>query len=457
MLDPHQLVLASVPDKLLIMTYLHQIKQYFTTEAKPLVDDDNDVDDQCNDITMAAISEAGKTFIPNSGNVITDFETNNDLEKGLPNVVSEKESIGDLRKDLLSEKLVKLQYEPKPGYNPFDDEPMVDTSTDIDQNKTTVHSDCGKLRTKLSDNSAAESSSKDKVPVSDKDPSDFQTENQVEKRNAPRKPEIPVEDDKTIRDVLVHGTKVDNPMVKKQTNDTPNYSSKPEIVDSKKICKPLTEKQTKNTNTHASSKLEIKQDAHIEVTKISSHPQREKQADRNKIAPDKLKINEDETTPENMTLHSPKPGYNPFLDDEKENSAVKSENHSNINEPLNPFDDDYEKKILQQSAQVEEIRKLTAEVEKMRSLNPFDDDYDEIPEITKVDKSEVVSAVVSTSSSTPAYQTNNGTELAPSPVTSRKTGNAKVTNMHRKQIRRPASLASTVTAAKVQYGTTTLM
>ena len=339
MLDPHQMVLASVPDKLLIMTYLHQIKQYFTTPKKSTVDDS-----ECNDLTLATISKAGQKLNQDPGKLIKDYEKDDSVKKTAPS--SQAKTLTNFEKNLPSEASDQLQYEPKHDYNPFDDNSVVDS--EIGQSTGTPSLDGDTTKTQNSGSKTVE------PPVA----------------------EVPVEENKNA-----------------------GYSH--------------TEKQSKN-----------------------------------RTIPSKLQLKEDNASEDNTVLYSPKPGYNPFLEDEKEHLASKNEKHSGTTEPLNPFDDDYEEKVLNQSAQMDKPQSLnpfdddyeekvlneSAQSDKTKSLNPFDDDYEEPPDAIKVDINSVNSADIQNDKS------------ATSSITSLKSENTEVPPSRRKPPGR--SVKSPVTSAK---------
>ena len=110
MLDPHQMVFSSVPDKLLIMTYLHQIKQYFTTPKTAAV-----ADGQADNISLATIVEAERNLRLNTETLINDID-NNDFTK----LMNYNE-----RTDTSKDDVGNVKYEANPGYNPFEEDDSV--------------------------------------------------------------------------------------------------------------------------------------------------------------------------------------------------------------------------------------------------------------------------------------------------------------------------------------------
>ena len=91
--------------------------------------------------------------------------------------------------------------------------------------------------------------------------------------------------------------------------------------------------------------------------------------------PEILHTTDNKPLQESAVLYSPKPGYNPFLDEETEglNSTTKDREKP---KSLNPFDEDFVEEELSETETVKES--------KCKSLNPFDENYEE-PFETDVD------------------------------------------------------------------------
>lgn len=346
MLDPHQMVLSSVPDKLLIMTYLHQIKQYFTTRKK---------------------AEAERSLRLNTETPLNDIE-NNDFSK-----VKARSREVDTSKVYVGE----VEYEAsRPGYNPFDDDDAI---------------------------------AEDDVEIG------F-TSNSLEDENINSKSiDIIYSKENTLSDNFLRDNRTSY-----------NTSQKSHSDSSQKIDK--IEHENLPENKDKISRYSMQEDSKNQVNDLSKEAEKEGEDPwkpgndvslrrKNKIAkiedtarrkPEKLDIPENNMLPESV-LYSPKPGYNPFLDEETDGvdsnddhvqkpkaDKVFSEKEKSTDlvvekaKSLNPFDEDYVDDDISDT-------NSSMNVKSNKSLNPFDDDYEEPFEtdLNKVLSETVVAKVAS--------------------------------------------------------------
>ena len=366
MLDPHQMVLSSVPDKLLIMTYLHQIKQYFTTR-KTTAEDHGEDDD---DVTLATIVEAERSLRLNTETLINDIENNDftkvknreagvktDTSKGdkmdTSNVVKTDTSKGDkmdsskgVKTDISKGDLGKVEYEANPGYNPFDDDEPIAEDRDV---KTKSGDTIYSKGTKQNDNVIKDEHSSDKLKVDS-------TQNPSRKMDKTKHENCP---ENNVQGEAQHSPEKVQKLSPREEETTGEDPWKLAGNDA------LTNKQKIKGKDTASSKPE-----------------------RLDVADNKLL--------EETVLYSPKPGYNPFLDEDAEglktdnSEKPKLENEfsekgklntdntgdeklgtkeAEKTKSLNPFDEDYIDDGV--------VNTTSVETDKSKSLNPFDDDYEE--------------------------------------------------------------------------------
>ena len=367
MLEPHQMVLSAVPDKLLIMTYLHQIKQYFTTRKTTAKDHGED-----DDITLATIVEAERSLRLNTESLINEIE-NNDFtkirnresdvktnssknnktdtskcDKTETSKVDKMDTTKGVKTDMSEGDLAKVEYEANPGYNPFDEDDPI-TEDDINIGFMPESLEDGNVKTL--NGGTIDSKGKE-------------------------------ENDNTIKDSL-------------------NIESKKCDVDScQKIDDPI-ENNVQAKVQNSPEKLQKLSPGEGERTvddpwkpsnDALTNKQKTKSKDTAPTKPEQLEVTENKLLQETV-LYSPKPGYNPFLDEETGNSRkLKMGNEfsekTNLNtdstqkaksrtselekpKSLNPFDDDYI------GDDIDDVVTDTDQTAKTKSLNPFDDDYEE--------------------------------------------------------------------------------
>lgn len=371
MLDPHQMVLSAVPDKLLIMTYLHQIKQYFTTR-KTTADDHDD------DVTMETIAEAERNLRLNTETLINDIE-NNDFTKVKPRKTDPKT---DTSKGVITDTSEgdrnKVEYEVKSGYNPFDeDEAIAEEDIDFtegslkDENRETKSADkLESKESKLSDNKIKDEHNSDTISKKLQENPSQNSTRKVENENWPE-----TKDKNSPRIVSGENHRQEK---EKSVEKVPKHSPKEREV---------TENDPWKRGDHGDS----------------TNRNKTKDNDTVPTKPGRLKVQETKPLQETV-LYSPKPGYNPFLDEEagmlnakprdtgkpksendiSEETKLADENSKNVKpvtektQSLNPFDDDYVDDAASDSTD-------TVSTVKSNSLNPFDDDYEE-PFETDLDK-----------------------------------------------------------------------
>ena len=351
MLDPHQMVLSSVPDKLLIMTYLHQIKQYFTTKKTAAQDDDDD------NITMATIVEAERNLRLNTETLLNDLDNNDftkvknhdveidtskddkmDTSKGdkmdTPKDDKIDTSKGDKMDTSKGDKMDTskgdkmdtsnsdsrtVEYKANPGYNPFDeDEPIAEDDIEIGFTPNSLED--GDLKTKFVDGFESRDNN-DTIAKGEKI-------KQTSHGNLPRD-----------RDDGV----VENSQEQKNQNS-------PEKSAHKEPDRTGNDPWKRVDNDSLSNKNNI-QDNDLDTRR----------------KPENLHITDNKSLPESV-LYSPKPGYNPFLDEETTPLNSKSQD---INETKSGNE------LLEKAKgkDAEEIISDTQDAGKTKSLNPFDDDY----------------------------------------------------------------------------------
>ncbi|CAB4011228.1 EH domain-binding 1 1 isoform X3 [Paramuricea clavata] len=379
MLDPHQMVLSSVPDKLLIMTYLHQIKLYFTTKKKTADDEDDD-----DDVTMETIVEAERSLRLNTESLINDIENNDftrvknretdvktdtskgvktDTLKGVKTDTSKgvkmdtsKGDITDTSKgdkmDTSKGDLSKIEYEVNPGYNPFDeDEPI--TEDDIDIGFTPESLEDRNVKTKPCDTTDPEGKKQNDNVIKDENSPD-KTSEKLEvgsSRNASQKMDkiehenLPENKDKGSRHSVQEETQ------KQERQNSPKKVQKPS---------PRERKITEEDPWKLGSSVGIKNE--------NKHKIKGKDVDAVLTKPERLDVTGNKSLQETV-LYSPKPGYNPFLEEEAEGVNVKTDDDA---EKLK-LENEFSEKAKLSSQNTEYGR--TQEVGKAKSLNPFDADY----------------------------------------------------------------------------------
>ena len=359
------MVLSAVPDKLLIMTYLHQIKQYFTT--RKTADDDHD-----DDVTMETIVEAERNLRLNTETLINDIE-NNDFTKVKPRETDPKT---DTSKSVITDTSEgdrnRVEYEVKSGYNPFDeDEAIAEEDIDIsfteenlkDDNRETKSADKLESReNKLNDSNVKDEHNSEivfkKLPVS----SSQNSTRKIENENWPE-----------IKDKNSH-------RIVSEENHKQEKQRSPEKV-SKHL--PKEREVTENNPWKRGDNVD------------SANRNKTKGNDIGPTKPGRLEVQENKSSQETV-LYSPKPGYNPFLDEEaevlnskpgdgggpesendiSEGTKLADENSKDVKsvtektQSLNPFDDDYVDDAASDKTD-------SVSTNKSKSLNPFDDDYEE--------------------------------------------------------------------------------
>ena len=347
------MVLSAVPDKLLIMTYLYQIKQYFTTRKTT-------ADDHDNDLTMATIAEAERSLRLNTETLINDVE-NNDFTKVKSR---ETEPKTDASKGVITDTSDgdrgRVEYEIKTGYNPFDEEETIAEEEDIDIGFIEESFEAENGKTKSADKLQSKESKLNDNSIKEEQNSDIMSnKSQVDSsQNSTRK--IEHEGENSDRDI----------------------SGESKTQEKKRFPEKVPQKER-----------EIAGNDPWKRGDDSNFTNRNKTgADTFTTKPGRLQVQDNKSVPETV-LYSPKPGYNPFLDEESErlNSKPKSENYTSEKtksgdenskdvrsvtekpekpQSLNPFDDDYVDDSVSDNAD-------TASTIKSKSLNPFDDDYEE--------------------------------------------------------------------------------
>ena len=393
MLDPHQMVLSSVPDKLLIMTYLHQIKLYFTTKKKTADDEDDDV-------TMETIVEAERSLRLNTESLINDIENTDftrvknretdvktdtskgvktdtlkvvktDTSKGVKTDTSKGDttdtskgdttdtSKGDTtdtskgdKMDTSKGDLSKIEYEVNPGYNPFDeDEPITEDAIDIGFTAESLED--RRVKTKPCETTDSEGKKQNDNVIKDEHSPDMTSEKLEvgSSRNASRKIDkiehenLPENKDKGSRYSVQEATQ------KQERQNSPKKLQKPS---------PRERKITEEDPWKLGSSVGIKNE--------NKHKIKGKDVDAVLTKPERLDVTGNKSLQETV-LYSPKPGYNPFLEEEAKGVNVKTDDDAEKLKSENEFSE----KTKLSSEKTEDGR--TQEVEKPKSLNPFDADY----------------------------------------------------------------------------------
>jgi hypothetical protein len=370
MLDPHQMVLSSVPDKLLIMTYLHQIKLYFTTKKKTADDEDDDV-------TMETIVEAERSLRLNTESLINDIENTDftrvknretdvktdtskgvktdtlkviktDTSKGVKTDTSKGDTTDTSKGDKMDTSkgdLSKIEYEVNPGYNPFDeDEPI--TEDDIDIGFTPESLEDRSVKTKPCETTDSEGKKQNDNVIKDEHSPDMTSEKLEvgSSRNASRK-----------IDKIEHENLPEN----KDKGSRHSATQKQERQNSPKPS-PRERKITEEDPWKLGSSVGLKNE--------NKHKIKGKDVDAVLTKPERLDVTGNKSLQETV-LYSPKPGYNPFLEEEAEGVNVKTDDDAEKLKSENEFSE----KTKLSSEKTEDGR--TQEVEKTKSLNPFDADY----------------------------------------------------------------------------------
>ena len=360
------------------MTYLHQIKQYFTTRKTTAQDHGDD-----DDVTLATIVEAERSLRLNTETLIKDFE-NNDFTKvknresdiktnsstnskpdcsesdktdtsrndKTDTLKSDKIDTSEgVRTDISAGNLPKVEYEANPGYNPFDeDEPITEDDINI-----------GFTEESLEDNDV-KTINGDKVdPKGEK-----QNGNNIQESSNVKTKKLDVNSSQTVDSNERKNCLENNDQAKVQ--DSPEKLSK----------LPPSEREETEKGPWKLANNDVLRD-------------KERTKDTAPNKPEQLGVTGYNSSQETV-LYSAKPGYNPFLDEETEETKaddsqkrktnLKSENTreaksrtSELQKPksLNPFDDDY----IDDDIDDHVTDTNTVQTVKPKSLNPFDDDYEE--------------------------------------------------------------------------------
>ncbi|XP_028394739.1 EH domain-binding protein 1-like isoform X2 [Dendronephthya gigantea] len=340
MLDPHQMVLSSVPDKLLIMTYLHQIKQYFTTKKKTIEERDED-----DGLTLDTIVEAERNLRLNTETLINDIESNDftklkDSKESDTKTDPPKDVKTDISNDSKTDTLTdgKIEYKANPGYNPFDeDEPIAQAGINIGFTPTSLEE--GNIEF---DAAVVESKEKNRSDVVLKD-----EEHNISSEN--------------------HSQTIDkcNHEKLRENQAKENEPSVWEHNQKTGIKKPSVKPQERKAITSE------------DPWRLGTNDSRTNQAKTKEKAPkppEEHDIKDYKSKHENTVQYSPQPGFNPFDEEVDEDlnqnkQELKTEDETSIKgKSLNPFDDDYIDDVEESNVTQKEAPK---------SLNPFDEDYDE--------------------------------------------------------------------------------
>lgn len=445
MLDPHQMVLSSVPDKLLIMTYLHQIKQYFTTKKKTAEDPDDD-----DDVTLDTIVEMEGSLRLNTEILInetksSDFMKFKDCKGSDIKTDSPKDVKTDISKDNETDTLEegKIEYKANPGYNPFDeDEPIAQEAINIGFTPKSLEE--GDVSTEFG--AAVDSKEKNDSAVVIRDEEHIKSSKKHEVNSGKTI-------DKCKRERLRENKAKENEGRTREVNQ-----------------KTGVKKSSVRSQEGKESRSEDPWRLGTNDSGAKNHAKTKEKAPR---PPEERDITDDKSKQENTLQYSPQPGFNPFdeeVDEDLSADKLKTEDgNSNKPKSLNPFDDDY-------IDEVEESNKT--QKEEPKSLNPFDEDYVEpfeadLGQVSEnnevktgeertnssrvqkdnslgVTKDKYADRTDNMRSSTSRKVQNDRT----SPTTvdtsqtkslpSRYTENVQVTQMHRKEIRRPGERAGPV-------------
>lgn len=410
------MVLSSIPDKLLIMTYLHQIKEFFTKRPTSRERAEKTDDDK---VSMAAIAEAERKLRLNTASLLKDMEKDDfaikdKYSKKVDEPVDKTEALEVVETDALKVEKMDILDSNKTDTLKVDEKDTFDNrSNNVDKTKKLVVT-----KTDTSNDRTADSGD-------DQARAQNNSQQKLEYETNPGFNPFDEDDHITQSDVkAVEDRRVDNKLNDKIPAETreKDWNKEKSIFSENK----LEDSQENNNVSLQNPKPQRKEISSKNLDENTTREnkihhedpwRREESVETGKqVSSPKGKLGVKNSNPVQQVYFA-KPGYNPFLDDDGDKKVLET----NINDrhdavagskgntseagkqgSLNPFDEDY---VDDKETGVSDIDSVLTRTTKKRSLNPFDDDYEE-PFETNIDDDANEEGTVKVSDTNRALGTN---------------------------------------------------